>query len=359
MERSASQVISSGRASERRRWASVAVRCAGLLVVPLVVWLALPAPPPPATPTPRSRPQRAVEPVQAAATPVDVPARAQPSAARVRSEEPPQGLVGGEVQDPGGAPLPHAVIRCKLGEREIEGASDEGGHFQLAGDAVGCVAVAHMTHLGPSAEVVLQAGTANQLRLTPPTGIAGNVVDESGAPVMNYWLGVDSFEPAGGARDGGAAQPRHLEINDADGAFEWTELSAGRYTLGVSIPLGPLSRSQPIDVGAGSMIRGVRIVTHPGVTVAGTVTDAKTHAPIDGAQVFVRLGTLSTRIVTTRQGAFTIEGAPAGTFELHVFCFGYVEKIVRDLRAPAGGGPLHVDVAVLATKDDVAAPSGG
>jgi hypothetical protein len=358
VERSASQVISPRRAPDRRRWASVVLRCCGLLVVPLVVWVALPAPPPPVAPTPRRLPQRAEEPGRSvAAAPRDAPARVEPAAAR--GAEATQVIVGGEVLDPSGAPLPHAVIRCTLGEREIEGASDEAGHFQLAGDAAGCVAVARMTHLGPSAEVVLQAGAGNKLRLTPPTGIAGNVVDESGAPVMSFWLAVDAFEPAGGARDGGAAQPRHIEINDADGAFEWTELSAGRYALGVSVPLGPLSRSQPIDVSAGTMTRGVHLVVHPGVTVAGKVTDAKTQEPIDGAQVFVRVGTLSTRIATTRQGAFTVEGAPAGSFELHVFCFGYVEKIVRDLRGPAGGGPLHVDVALRATKDDAAPPSGG
>jgi len=177
--------------------------------------------------------------------------------------------------------------------------------------------------------------------------------------VMGYWLAIDSFEPAGGGKDGGTALPRHVEINDADGAFEWTELPAGRYALGVSVPLGPLSRSQLIDVAPGGMTRGVRLVTHPGVAVVGTVTDARTHAPIDGARVFVLLGTLSTRTGISRDGAFKVDGAPNGPFDLHVFCFGYVEKILRGLRGPAGGGPLHVDVAMRAPQDDGTAPSGG
>jgi len=349
--------MSSSHASDRRRWASVALRCFGLLVVPLVVWLVLPAPPA-ITPAPRSRPPRAEEPERRPAAPsLDVPARAQPTAARAVEE--PRAGVGGEVLDPTGAPLPHAVIRCKLGEREIEGASDEAGHFQLGGDADGCVAVAHMMHLGPSAGVTLHAGAQNQLRLTPPMGIAGNVVDESGAPVMSYSLAVDSFEPAGGAGDGAAAQPRQLGIDDADGAFEWTELLAGRYTLAVGLAGGPLARSQPIDVTADRMTRGVRIVTHPAVTVVGNVTDASTHAPIDGARAFVVLGTSQTRAVHTRGGAFKIEGAPADPFDLHVFRAGYVEQIVRGLRGRPGGAPIHVDVAMPKQQGDATPPSGG
>jgi hypothetical protein len=325
-------------------------------VVPLVVWLIVPAPPS-ITPQPRSRPARVEPPGPLAAPPVEVAARAQPAAAPVAEQGP--GGVAGEVQDPDGKPLAHALITCTLGERAIDGASDEAGHFQLGADAAGCVAVARMKHFGPSAEVPLHVGGGNQLRLTPPMGIAGNVVDESGAPVMGYWLAVDSFEPAGSARDGGAAQPRQFEIDDADGAFEWTELLAGRYTLAVGVRGGPLARSQPIDVTAGGMTRGVRIVTHPGVTIIGTVTDASTHASIDGARAQVQLGTLLTRPSMSRDGAFKVEGAPAGPFELHMFCFGYVEQIVRGLSGRPGGDPIHVDVAMPKQQADATPPSGG
>lgn len=355
-EVSAPRVASSAAAPDGRRWASVVLRCCGLLVMPLAAWLVLP-PPVSITPPSRSRPQGLDEPGHGAPPPTVGSARALATTAR--PEAPAPAGVSGEVQDPAGAPVAHAAVRCTVGEREFEAFSDEAGHFRFDAEAEGCAAVAHKEHLGPSAAEVLRAGAKNQLRLTPPTGIAGNVIDESGAPVMTYLLAVDAFEPANGAKDGGATPPRQLEINDADGAFEWTELSAGRYALGVSVPLGPLSRSQLIDVTAGGMTRGVRLVTHPGVTVIGTITDAKTHAPIDGAQVFVLLGTLSTRIGIARHGAFKIEGAPAGPFDLHVFCFGYVEKILRAQRGPAGGGPLHVDVALRATQDDAPPPAGG
>lgn len=349
-------LFSSDASPARRRWTGVALRCGALLVVPFAVWLALPAPPSIA-PRP-TRPHRGDDGESAVVTPVTTAAqsplaRAAPAVAATEGTTP--AAVSGEVQDPDGKPVGHASVSCTVAEHELEAFSDDAGHFELDAAAIGCVAVARKEHFGPSVEETLTAGSTNKLRLTPPMGIAGNVVDESGAPVVIYMLSIASFEPAAGGKDGGrGAAPRNLTIDDASGAFEWTELGAGRYALAVSVREGPLSRSQSVEVSPGAMTRGVSIVVHPGVIVVGQITDAATHAPLDGARVFVDMGGLLVRSGPSRTGEFKLEGAPAGRFDLSVYRRGYSKEIVRDLQSPARGETLHVDVALHSATEDPA-----
>ena len=246
-------------------------------MIPVVVWMAVPAPAP-------VRPPRAVAPPEdeapQAVAPVTSPARTRPAPTGRAAPPPPV--------EPGEAPRPPAK---------------------------------------------------------PATGIAGKVVDEKGAPVMSYWIGVSSFAPSGGG-DAGALTALKRQIDDTDGAFELTDLAPGRYELAVSVISGPLLRTQSIEVTSGAMTQGVRLVIHPGVTVTGTVTDAATHAPLEGARAFVEMGGMSTQRPWTRGGAFTLDDAPAERFDLTVTCLGYVPKIVRGLQGLPGGPPVHVNVSL-------------
>jgi len=201
---------------------------------------------------------------------------------------------------------------------------------------------------------VLRAGAANLLRLAPPTGISGSVVDEAGTPVMIYWIAVESFRPTGApadGSDGGAAPPRKiaLTVNDQDGAFSWSVLAPGRYDLVVSAPQRPFVRAGGIEVAPGAVTKGVRIVAAPGAIVVGTVTSAKTHEPITGAIVFTELGVelgLTAVPAVSNNGEYRLEGASPAGFDLHVIHVGHEEHITRGLRAPANGEPLRVDVAL-------------
>jgi len=177
------------------------------------------------------------------------------------------------------------------------------------------------------------------------TGIAGHVVDAAGAPVMTFSIGVASFKAAGGV-DGGAGGAARRDVDDAEGAFELTDLAPGRYELVVSPMAGAFTRSQAIDVTPGAMTRGVRVVVQPGVTVTGTVTDAATGAPLDGARASVQVNGISTRRPFTRGGEFTLHDVPVDRFELLVTCPGYMPKVVPDLQGRPGGPPLRVEVAL-------------
>jgi hypothetical protein len=326
-------------ASARRRWVGAALLPLALLVVSFVVWIALPSPTAPSPPPPAVA--RTREPAPAAtSTARPPPAAARPGGAIAA------GGVEGEVQDPQGNPVANALVTCATDGRELEATTDDAGRFRLGPEADGCKAVATKQGFGASGEEALLARTVNRLRLSAPTGIAGNVVDEAGAPVMTYVLAVASFEPSSGAVDGGAAPDFKAHIDDAEGAFERTDLAPGRYVLAVSVPRGPMATGPSVDVKPGAMTAGVRIVVHPGTTVVGTVTDAASGAPIEDAKVIALLGGMSTRPSASPGGAFKVEGAPAAGFDLVVLRAGYVENVTRGLSAPAGGGPLRVDVAL-------------
>lgn len=345
----------SAEAPAARRWVRAGLTALALLVVPIVTWLALPSP----GVAGRERAgEGSAEDASAAGakTRAKAPPRAQPSAPRAANAPAASREEGidGEVVDPDGKPAADASISCVLGDREHTAQADESGHFQLGADAAGCTAVARLHGFAPSIEAVLRAGSANRLRLAPPTGIAGNVVDETGAPVMQYWIAVEAIEPLSGTGpDGGSRPPQKisLEVNSQEGTFEWTDLAPGRYSLALGVPMRPFVRQRGIEVRAGAVTRGVRFVSTPGVTVTGKVTDAKTGQPLDGALVFVELGLdLGLKVLPgmTSAGEFKLEGAPAGAFDLHVTLLGYTEHVQR-LSAPAGSDSLRVDVALRKT----------
>ena len=346
--------------SPRRRRLQTVAKCLALLVVPLLTWLFFaPRTPEPVPRKPQvgsAREPSAIEvasaPAQRAAPLPGAPAEAPP-AAHASSGAP---AIEGDVLDPRGDPAADASVTCKVGEQEFEGQSDGSGRFRLPTGALGCEATATKHGFGPSGAVTL-AASGNRLRLTPPAGIAGHVVDEAGAPLMSYWIAVESFEPADApARANGKPAdlrpPRKiaLEVDDVAGAFEWDDLAVGRYALAVSVPNRPLARARGIDVRPGTITRGIRIVTSAGTTVVGRVTEARTGQPLDGSLVFVELtlaAELGLKALPARSqpgGEFTLEGAPREVFDLHVLRTGYFESTVRGLKPRANGEPLRVDV---------------
>jgi outer membrane receptor protein involved in Fe transport len=78
--------------------------------------------------------------------------------------------------------------------------------------------------------------------------------------------------------------------------------------------------------------------------ITGKVVDSGTGEPLVGAEVYVRgtqLGSL-----TDLDGAFEIEGVPAGPQGLRVLYLGYAEKTVTGLEVPAGGA-VTIEVSMV------------
>jgi ferric enterobactin receptor len=86
---------------------------------------------------------------------------------------------------------------------------------------------------------------------------------------------------------------------------------------------------------------GVRPGSDPGLTpsIAGTVVDARTGAPLE--QVLVTIEDAGKSALTDAQGRFTIAGVPAGTHRLYVSVVGYA-LFRQDLTVAEGAQPLTI-----------------
>jgi protocatechuate 3,4-dioxygenase beta subunit len=123
------------------------------------------------------------------------------------------------------------------------------------------------SELGPSAVDVelARAGQIVVVELAPPVGasIAGSVIDDDGNPLPDAWVKASLAEtniPLLMA----ASDP---VLTNADGSFELTGLSPGRYILNVAHPIG---EAQKLDVTTGQ--RGVALVVEEYGSLAGAVT---------------------------------------------------------------------------------------
>lgn len=353
-ESRAPSVVSDGRKAagsletgepDRRAWTGAAIRAGALLVVPFVTWMAF-SPPglssKSATALPGAQEQRPNGPL----------ATGSAAAATRRTPRPALAPKGddleGEVNDLEGKPVAGASVTCVVGGRELGADTDETGRFRLGAEAEGCAATAQRQGFAPSEVTTLRAGKGNQLRLAPTSGIAGNVVDEGGGPVMSYWV---ALAPSMDGVDAGASlAPKLLrEVNDVNGAFELSDVAPGRYTIAVRAHPNPLARVHGIEVAAGTITRGVRIVVKHGATVIGTITDAVTNQPVSGAMVFTdRTAEMGLPAMPTfnAKGEFRLENAPREPFTLHVLHPGYMEHVTRDVRATTDGPPLRIQVAL-------------
>lgn len=334
-----------------RQWQAIAAMCAAMLVLPIAGWLIFaPSRPGPAP----SRTERAVVTAPTSRAPVrtKAPRADEPERPNVSEEARERGHgVMGEVVNPDDKPVGDASVSCALGDRTFDATTDERGRFRLVDDADGCTATAKRKGFAASEEVVLHSGSGNRLRLGLASRITGTVVDQSGAAVTSFWLGVESFDAPGKTGDAGAAaRPAAQEVGDNSGAFQLEDLAPGRYVLVASAPDFPIARSAPVDVNPGTTAEDVKIVLKPGGTVVGKVVDGVSGQPVAGAMVFadavVTNGMRSSAGVTNTSGEFTFKGGCPEGCALRVIHPLYLAEVVPDVRAAAGGAPTPIKVSL-------------
>jgi hypothetical protein len=344
--------------TRKRAWLTAGFAAAGLLFMPFLVWLILPAPPKIAlplllaatyeAPPPRARPTFSPQPASA---PVEVTKPA---------EEPTAGAVRGRVMGPDGRPVGRAWVGCN--ERDTSTVSDHDGSFELPTAAVGCVAVARKAGFGTSASVTLKAGDErnNTFELKGGGRIEGVVVDEKGNPVPKFMLAVEKFIGAEGDDEGSNGRARTVE-NDK-GQFTMESVTPGKYMLSVSAEGRPPAKSETMEVEPGRSVTGVRIVLAKGALLSGKVTDAGTRQPIAGARVALDSITSSgvssiPSVKSDESGAYTLEGVPvSGPFSIRVDKDGYRARIVSGLQT-RGSAQITSDVQLQPLGDGVAGDS--
>jgi hypothetical protein len=238
----------------------------------------------------------------------------------------------GDVLDPDGNPIKARVVACEGQPAEASAVSGDDGTFQLPPSAIGCAVVAQHDEYEASDAAVLVEGRRAQLRLRPGGAIEGVVVDDRGAPVPSFTIGVESFSGTQ-SRSLRGTPPR--KIDDPRGAFRLEKLAPGSYVLSAGAPGTPPGRSDSIDVAGGVATRGVRIVVPAGGTVAGLVVDER-RVPIEGVELrFDAVSSViesSARTTTDSAGQYRLEGAPPGLFTLRAQKDGYRIRMLSGLR---------------------------
>jgi hypothetical protein len=347
----------------RRAWPLALAISVAMLVVPLLAWLLVPSPRPPPPHPPRARPTvAAIAPPQdtsrAVASPSPRPTT-QPSTAK-EDEAPAEDGVAGTVVDSDGQPVARAFVGCDDRGSHLTTSTDQEGRFRLPAEASGCLVLAHHAQHPSSERVRVEAGKDNVVRLGAGGTIEGVAVDEQGTAVPAYRLTVELFLPkAEGIELGPRGRP--IKVDDPAGAFRWEKLPAGKYVLAASAQGHPPGKSDTIAVEAGQTTRNVRIVIPRGATMSGTVLDAETRRPIEGA--LVRLDAMNggggpesvTPATTDQAGNYSLVGVPPGPFSVRVERDGYKSRIVSGLTTK-GASTMREDIT-LNTRGDGGAGS--
>ncbi len=262
--------------------------------------------------------------------------------------------LAGVVLDPEGKPFAGAQVLACEGRDGGRATSDEAGGFRLPASSEGCGVVAQHDEYAPSEPVTAGPGRAMTLRLGAGGSIAGVVVDEAGAPVANFSVGVESFTPAAGEHSFSIRSGPSRPFQDPGGAFAVERLAPGSYVLTVTAEGKPLARSSSIDVVSGRAAGGVRVVMAAGGLVEGRVYDEAKHAGVAGARVTFDALTstqpdASPQALTDAEGNFRLENAPSGPFTLRVEHEGYRTRLVSALHV-ASRQSLRQDVALAAAE---------
>ncbi len=251
----------------------------------------------------------------------------------------------GDVLDADGKPLHAQVVACEGQALEAHVESADDGTFSLPPSTVGCDAIALHDGMAPSDAVRIVEARRTTLRLGSAGAIAGFVVDESGAPIESFAVGVEAFVPVRGP-----SAPKHGTPFTA-GVFRLERLVPGTYVLLAATVGRPPVRSSPIVVRGGAVTDGVRIVLTRGGVVVGRVVDDQ-HAPLADVELrFDLVSAIASSDAVTKTdatGRYRLEGAPAGPLTLLAQKSGYRAKLTSGIWVETGHS-VTKDVVLTAT----------
>ncbi len=252
----------------------------------------------------------------------------------------------GDVLDPDGKPLAAEVVACEGQPIEVRVQSATDGTFSLPPSVVGCDAFALHDEMAPGDAVRIIEGRRTTLRMGAAGAIAGSAVDDRGAVIDSFSVGVESFIPLRGS-----STPHGGTNPFTAGAFRLERLVPGTYVLTASTAGRPPARSSPIVVRSAIVTDGVKIVMMQGGIVMGRVEDDH-RAPLADVELdFDSVSAVagSDAVATTdASGHYRLEGAPTGLFTVRVHKPGYRLKLVSGLSV-ASGHTVTKDISLTGT----------
>ncbi len=255
-----------------------------------------------------------------------------------------------------------------------EAKADGKGEFALASLTPGASYELKAKHPGygfkVQSSIVLSPDVATgpiTIVLQPSATVSGKVTDETGKPVADALvIAIEDFMQGG--RMAAATLKKDYARTKTDGTYVLDSLNRGStYAFGVSAEgRAPVFDSTPTMVQV-EMTRD--FVLEKGGALEGTVTDAATHAPIEGARVVAVVGrmqmgpmggqggrrggaggdaaanadmTTSTQVATTdKLGHFLLQGLrPGPVFLGQVKAAGYADKSATSMMGQTGWGEV-------------------
>jgi hypothetical protein len=280
----------------------------------------------------------------------------------VAGAERPRMTIAGHVVDGRGSPVDGALVEAfanpgpdtevPAGGQTLSGAD---GRFAIAAldDTTYSVRATTRSQGGVIVRGV-RAGTSDvELKLGSPSAVLrGSVHDGAGKPIT-------AFTIVAWPREGlfGRGPEERATVIDADGRYA-LPLPAGNYV--VSAAARGFARAVDRNVEVGDDGAEADFTLERGSRIFGRVVERVGGKPIAGANVAFEghaiddpMG-ISTDASTDADGAFAIEGLPAGRQSLNVQAAGHNGRILGGLDVPKDGalGPLTIDLSATAPGEE-------
>jgi hypothetical protein len=268
--------------------------------------------------------------------------------------------ISGHVVDARGMPVDGALVEAFAGAESetssgAQALSGAEGRFVLAALDDGSYDVRATTRSEGTAIVHgVRAGASDvELRLGSPRALLHGIVrDAAGKPVTAFtvvaWPRIGVF---------GSGPDERATVIDPEGRYA-LPLAPGTYRVSAAARGFARAPDQTIDVGdsgaeadftlaRGSRIFGRVVERGSGTALAGANVAFEGHALDDG------IG-LATDATTDADGAFSLDGLPAGRTSLNVQAQGHNGRILGALEVPREGalGPLTIDLATTPPGED-------
>jgi len=276
--------------------------------------------------------------------------------------EPERKRIGGHVVDARGQPVDGGLVEAfppprDVGEESAGAQTLSGidGRFTLDGLVDGTYDLRATTHASGGVMVRgVKAGTADvELKLgATTTMLRGTVTDGAGKPIT-------AFTIVAWPREGvfGRGPEERATVVAPDGRYV-LPLPAGTYMVSAAARGFSSALDRSVDVGDGGAEADFQLAR--GSRIFGRVVERVGGAPIAGAIVAFEGNAIddpigiSTDATSDADGAFAIEGVPAGRQSINVQAAGHNGRILGALDVPKEGalGPLTIDLAKTPAGED-------
>jgi hypothetical protein len=251
----------------------------------------------------------------------------------------------GRVVDERGAGIAGAVVRALRPMSEValpRATTDAQGGFTLELGPGPVYLAAEAPGFAPSRQLGMEVPGPEPIIMLARGGTITGVVTGRGEPLGHFTVHV--MRHAASGSNVIDSWTHGMRVVSLDGSYRMADLVPGRYSVTASAPgLAPVEQGDVL-VESDRETR-VDLALAPGASLAGTVRDARSRAPVAGAAVRLSTGSDTAMTYTGDAGQFTISDIAPGRRSLEVRHPSYVGRIQSGIEL-AVGAPRRVEVAL-------------